>query len=190
MRGLLRHVAELAAASGGGGAAVVDVGRAAFAAMASLLFGSLFSAGIDAATSCRFRDAAREFALLTMTPNVSEFFPVVAMADLQGLRRRTARHITWMYQLIDGHVERRMRGRETAGGCGAAHGEKEKDLLDVMLDMSEKEEQNDDSSLTMNRGVIRAFMAVSICILYISVFYQIIQFTFNYILTVCHILKF
>uniref|UniRef100_A0A0E0IPH4 Cytochrome P450 n=1 Tax=Oryza nivara TaxID=4536 RepID=A0A0E0IPH4_ORYNI len=159
VRGLLRHVAELAAASGGGGAAVVDVGRAAFAAMASLLFGALFSAGIDAATSCRFRDAAREFALLTMTPNVSEFFPVVAMADLQGLRRRTARHITWMYQLIDGHVERRMRGRETAGGCGAAHGEKEKDLLDVMLDMSEKEEQNDDSSLTMNRGVIRAFMA-------------------------------
>uniref|UniRef100_A0A0D3HSB7 Cytochrome P450 n=1 Tax=Oryza barthii TaxID=65489 RepID=A0A0D3HSB7_9ORYZ len=44
VRGLLRHVSELAAASGGGGGtAVVDVGRAAFAAMASLLFGSLFS---------------------------------------------------------------------------------------------------------------------------------------------------
>uniref|UniRef100_A0A0E0REV8 Cytochrome P450 family protein n=1 Tax=Oryza rufipogon TaxID=4529 RepID=A0A0E0REV8_ORYRU len=130
VRGLLRHVSELAAASGGGtGTAVVDVGRAAFAAMANLLFGSLFSVGIDAATSCRFRDAAREFALLTLTPNVSEFFPVVAMADLQGLRRRTARHITWMYQLIDGHVERRMRGRETAGALG----EKEKDLLDDLL---------------------------------------------------------
>uniref|UniRef100_J3LWB5 Cytochrome P450 n=2 Tax=Oryza brachyantha TaxID=4533 RepID=J3LWB5_ORYBR len=77
------------------------------------------------------------------------------MADLQGLRRRTARQITWIYQLIDGHVVRRRRSRET--NCRTA---REEDLLDVMLDMSEEQQNNDDeSSLTVNLGVIRAFMA-------------------------------
>jgi hypothetical protein len=93
---------------------------------------------------------------LSLKPNVSDFFPALAAADLQGLRRRFARRVAMVYQMIDEKIERRMRGRREAGG-GSLPGEK--DLLDAMLDMSEQ--GKDDGVVSVNRDVIRTFLTVS-----------------------------
>ncbi|RLM86958.1 geraniol 8-hydroxylase-like [Panicum miliaceum] len=127
---LVRRVSGMAAAG-----RPVEVGRAAFAAMMDLQWRAMFSAGLDDAAARTLHDAAREAVALSLKPNVSDFFPALAAADLQGLRRRFARRVAMVYQMIDEKIERRMRGRREAGG-GSSPGEK--DLLDAMHDMSEQ----------------------------------------------------
>ncbi|KAG2539271.1 cytochrome P450 76M5-like [Panicum virgatum] len=80
-------------------------------------------------------DYVREAMALVMTPNVSDLFPAVAGADLQGVRRRMAALVAHIYQLIDLQIEGRMRAREFGRGDGSS-----KDMLDAMLDMSEKDD--------------------------------------------------
>ncbi|RLN36415.1 geraniol 8-hydroxylase-like [Panicum miliaceum] len=99
----------------------------------------------------------RPWRALSLKPNVSDFFLALAAADLQGVRRRFARRVAMVYQMIDEQVERRMRGRREAGGGSSG----EKDLLDVMLDMSEQ--GKDDGVVTVNRDVIRPFLTMAAC---------------------------
>ncbi|OEL37471.1 Geraniol 8-hydroxylase [Dichanthelium oligosanthes] len=143
---LVRRVSDMAAAG------PVEVGRAAFAAMMDLQWRAMFSAGLDDAASLALHDAAREAVALSLKPNVSDFFPALAAADLQGVRRRFARRVAKVYQLIDGQIERRMRVRREAGGGSSG----EKDMLDVMLDMSEQ--GKDDGVVTVNRDMMRTFL--------------------------------
>jgi hypothetical protein len=148
---LVRRVSGMTAAG------TVEVGRAAFAAMMDLQWRAMFSAGLDDAVAARvLHDAAREAVALSLKPNVSDFFPGLAAADLQGVRRRFARRVAMVYQMIDEQVERRMRGRRDDEAGGSRSGEK--DLLDVMLDMSE--EGKEDGVVTINRDVIRTFLTV------------------------------
>ncbi|CAN6166165.1 unnamed protein product [Urochloa humidicola] len=136
---------------------VVEVGRAAFAAVMELQWRAMFSAGLgDDAATRELHDAAREAVALSLERNVSDFFPALAAADLQGVRRGFGRRVAMVYHRIDEQVERRMRGRRVAVGGGGG-GSGEKDLLDVMLDMA-SEQGKDDGGLTVNRDVIRTFL--------------------------------
>jgi hypothetical protein len=107
------------------------------------------------AESKGLQDSVREAIMLVMTPNVSDLFPAVAAADLQGVRRRMAALIRKAYQLMDPRIERRMRARGSGGGDARRN-----DLLDAMLDMSEQDD-DDGGGATINRDVIRAFYTVS-----------------------------
>ena len=151
--GLLRNVSEAATASGSGGAPV-RVRRAAFTALVRLLWRAIFSGNeLGEAAIQELYDYVREAMVLVMTPNVSDLFPAVAGADLQGVRRRMAALVARIYQLLDRQIEGRMRARDEFGRGDASS----KDMLDAMLDMSE---QDDDGGVTMNRDVIRAFCTV------------------------------
>lgn len=147
--GLLRDVSERAASG-----TPVKVGHAAFAAMVDLQWRAMFSADLDAAVSLELQDVARQAVALALKPNVSDFFPAVAAADLQGVRRSFARLLGRVYQLVDQQIERRSSSREAGGGNG-----RQSDLLDVMLDMSEQ--GKDDGVVTINRDVTRTFLTVS-----------------------------
>lgn len=106
---------------------------------------------LDVASELPHRSVA-----LSLKPNVSDFFPGLAAADLQGVRRRFARRVAMVYQMIDEQVERRMQDRrDDEAGSGSRSGEK--DLLDVMLDISEQG-KDDGGMVTINRDVIRTFL--------------------------------
>ena len=159
--GMIRRLSEELAASGG----TVEVGRVAFAAMADLLWRAMFSAGLDEATSGEMHVFAREAVALSLKPNVSDFFPALAAADLQGVRRVFTRHLARVYQLIDQQIEQRRRDREAVGGGGARKG----DLLDVMLDMEEQGEDDvDDGLVNVNRDFMKAFLTVSMLMQHFS----------------------
>jgi hypothetical protein len=120
---------------------------------------AMFSAGLDDAAARALHDAAREAVALSLKPNVSDFFPALAAADLQGVRRGFGRRMAMVYRLVDEQIERRMRHRrEAAAGGGVSSCEK--DLLDVMLDMSEQG-KDDGVMISVNRDVMRTFLAVS-----------------------------
>ncbi|WVZ49631.1 hypothetical protein U9M48_000971 [Paspalum notatum var. saurae] len=131
--GLLRRVSDHAARG-----APVDVGRAAHAAALGLLSRTMFSNDLDSGTAREVSDIVDEASVLAAGPNVSDFFPALAAADLQGVRRRMARLVRRMYAIIDEQIERRKHSH-------AAGKARRNDLLDVMLDNEgELEEESTD----------------------------------------------
>ncbi|XP_047093106.1 geraniol 8-hydroxylase-like [Lolium rigidum] len=119
--------------------------------MADLQWHAMFSAGLDEATSREMHVFAREAVAFSLKPNVSDFFPALAAADLQSVRRVFARHLARVYQLIDQQIDQRSHDR---GG-----GPRKDDLLDVMLDMEEQGKDDvDDSLVNVNRDFIRSFL--------------------------------
>uniref|UniRef100_A0ACD6AMP8 Uncharacterized protein n=1 Tax=Avena sativa TaxID=4498 RepID=A0ACD6AMP8_AVESA len=133
VRELVDHVTRLARDG-----AAVDVGRVAFTTSLNLLSGTIFSTDL---TSLDDQGGSKEFQALVGEvmecggcPNVSDFFPVLARADLQGLRRRLARLLARLHVVFDAEVDRRLRGREV--------GEPRKDhddFLDVLLDVAARD---------------------------------------------------
>ncbi|EMS67389.1 Cysteine protease 1 [Triticum urartu] len=70
------------------------------------------------------------------TPNMSDFFPVLAPADLQGMRRRLARLFARLHAVFDAEVDQRLRGRD-------AGQPRKNDYLDVLLDVAARDEGKD-----------------------------------------------
>ena len=159
---LLRRVSELSAAAAEA-EAPVEVVHAVFAALMELQWRAMFSAGLDDAAARALHDAAREAVALSLKPNVSDFFPALAAADLQGVRRGFGRRMAIVYRLVDEEIERRMRHRREAAGAagGVSSCELTKDLLDVMLDMSSEQGKDGGVMISVNRDVMRTFLAVS-----------------------------
>jgi cytochrome P450 len=94
----------------------------------NMLSRTLFSVDLVSGPSVRgLKDFVKEATVLAAAPNVSDFFPAIAAADLQGFRRRMAPLVAHMYQVIDEQFEQRLRGRE-------AHEPHKNDMLDAVLD--------------------------------------------------------
>ncbi|KAF8650818.1 hypothetical protein HU200_063724 [Digitaria exilis] len=133
--------------------AAVDVGRAAHAAALGLLWRAVFSGDLDAATAGEVSDIVGEASVLAAGPNVSDFFPAVAPADLQVVRQRMARRmeklVAWTYMVIDQQIELRRR-RRTAGEP------RKNDLLDAALDM--EGEVDEGEGWAMNQDAIRGML--------------------------------
>jgi cytochrome P450 len=108
----------------------------------------MFSADLNPATACEVSDIVDEASVLATGPNVSDFFPVLAPADLQGVRRRMAKLVTRMYAIVDEQIKQ----REDSHAAGEA---RKNDLLDVMLDKEGEveEESTDDKSHNTIRGL-------------------------------------
>ncbi|KAL6867498.1 hypothetical protein ACP4OV_015522 [Aristida adscensionis] len=111
--------------------APVDVGQVVLTTILNLLSSAIFSVDLaghdDHGASGEFKEVITEFTVAAASPNVSDFFPVVAPLDLQRLRRRLEKVFKRMYAIFDEQIERRMQERDA--------GEPPKnDFLDVLLD--------------------------------------------------------
>ncbi|PNT72247.1 hypothetical protein BRADI_2g41750v3 [Brachypodium distachyon] len=144
---VVSHVSsELAASS------VVQVVHVASRAAVDVLWHAMFSCQVDASAYRELHDLARHVGAIGLKPNVSDFFPVLAAADLQGVRRNFARKLGGLYQLIDVQIQRRRRDRRQLAASAPAGGAcRNGDLLDAMLDMAEQDED-------INNDTVKAFL--------------------------------
>jgi hypothetical protein len=135
----------------------VAVARASFAATVDVLCRGMFSRTLDPAVVSELTDVAKEAAVLSGLPNVSDFFPALATLDLQGIRRKAEKVLAWLYALIDEQIEQRRLHR--AAGPGQARTD---DLLDVLLDMDGEVQDEDGEGWVMNQETIRGLFMVSL----------------------------
>ncbi|CAN6238800.1 unnamed protein product [Urochloa humidicola] len=142
-RELVRYVSEHAARG-----EQVDIGHAVFMAAMNVVSQSLFSVDIG----CReLRDKVKEAAQLLSTPTVSDIFPCLAAADLQGARSRMGALFRYAHRIIDEQFEGRRRGRDA--------GEPRKnDVMDVVIDMEEVwKEEGSEMNYDAVKGLITDF---------------------------------
>nr|TKV94492.1 hypothetical protein SEVIR_9G299001v2 [Setaria viridis] len=82
-------------------------------------------------------------------PNLSDFFPAFAGADLQGCRRRAAKVFARLHRVFDAEIYQRQHGRE-AGEPGR------NDSLDLLLDAGESD--NNGTAAMLDHGTLRTML--------------------------------
>nr|CAB3499144.1 unnamed protein product [Digitaria exilis] len=123
---LVGHVAKLARDG-----QTVDIGRVAFATVLNLLSSTVFSRDLtdldDHGESKEFQEVVTELMEAAGSPNVSDFYPALAAADLQGCRRRVAKVFARLHRTFDVEIDERLRGRKSGQP-------RKNDFLDLLLD--------------------------------------------------------
>ncbi|CAO2191344.1 unnamed protein product [Urochloa humidicola] len=124
----LARAVSAAAAGDGGSPTPMAVARAVFPRVAGVLWRSMFSEELDPATARELGDVVREAVVVAGAPNLSDYFPTLAAADVLGVRRRMEKLVGWTYGVIDRQIQLRRQRR-------AAGEPRKNDLLDAVLDM-------------------------------------------------------
>jgi len=87
---------------------VVDIGELAFVAImnsvTSMVWGQILKGSKDAAIKAEFRPVLQEFMQLLAMPNISDFFPLLARFDLQGIGRRMKAMSLQCERIIDSAI--------------------------------------------------------------------------------------
>ncbi|XP_077245708.1 geraniol 8-hydroxylase-like [Tasmannia lanceolata] len=119
----------------------VDIGRAAFACTLNLLSNTTFSVDLVDQNS----ESAQDFKALIWDimeevgkPNFSDYFPVLRLMDLQGIRRNTTAHFKKLYVLFDGLIEERLLSRASSNST------RMNDFLNTLLDYKQNSDDNFD----------------------------------------------
>lgn len=82
-----------------------------------------------------FREAVARLTSLLGKPNVSDFFPVIARFDVQGVEREMKEVVAWIGRIFDFVIRQRMSLEELGGGKGCERG----DFLQFLLEYKEEE---------------------------------------------------
>lgn len=146
---LVGHIGK--AASEG---AAVEVGFLVFTTMLNLLSRTIFTcdlADLDGHGESReFHELVMEIMVAAGSPNLSDFFPALAAADLQGRRRLVDKLFARLHRVFDREVEQRIRGR-------SAGQPPKNDFLDLLLNAAVGE----DGAVVLDGDTLRAMFSVS-----------------------------
>jgi len=149
VRLLVDHVGRLAQDG-----TAVDVGRAAFTTALNLLSSTIFSRDLtnldDRGESKEFQEVVTEIMEAAGRPNLSDFYPAFAAADLQGCRRRVAKVFARLHRMFDVEIDQRRHARK-------AGQPRKNDFLDLLLDS----EMGDNGTAGLDRDTLRSMLVVS-----------------------------
>jgi hypothetical protein len=152
-RELVDHVARLARRG-----EAVDVGRVAFTTSLNLVSRTIFSRDLtsldDDGRSREFQEVVTDIMEAVGYPNISDYFPALAAADLQGWRRHLARLFARLHRIFDEEIDGRLRSREAGGDGGEP---RKNDFLDLLLDAAE----HGDNTAGLDRDTLRSLFTVS-----------------------------
>ncbi|KAH9619194.1 hypothetical protein KSS87_013037 [Heliosperma pusillum] len=136
-REVRRAIRQVTAVSG----SPVKVGEEMFLTVMNVVTGMLWGSTVAEAEEREslgreFREAVAELTALLGTPNVSDFFPVLAKLDLQGVVRKMRKVAKKFDEVFERVINQRLR-MEVGGDD-----KKDKDFLQVLLKMKDDYERN------------------------------------------------
>ncbi|KAL0373064.1 UNVERIFIED_CONTAM: Labd-13Z-ene-9,15,16-triol synthase, chloroplastic [Sesamum calycinum] len=149
----------LRAAEGGSGKVVrdvnlklgklIEIGELVFLTELNVILSLLWGGTIDEEKrdklGAQFRDKMLKLVDLLGKPNVSDFFPVLAKFDVQGIEKETRALMPSVEEILDTVIDERMKMMAAEGGELAA--EKGKDFLGILLELKEQKKFGKDHHL-------------------------------------------
>lgn len=123
----------------------VDIGRVAFMTTINLLSNTFFSADFvhSAEEAGEYKEIVVSILKEVGVPNLSDFFPMLKVFDLQGIRRRSVVSVRKVLSIFRRFVGERLKMREGTGSIG------NDDVLDALLNIS-----LDDGKIEMDKDEI------------------------------------
>jgi cytochrome P450 len=135
----------------------IDIGELAFLTVINstinMLWGGTLRGEEGAAVGAQFKSVLAELMVLLGKPNVSDFFPVLARFDLQGIERQAKRNSMWIESILDSVIEKRMNmAKEEKEGV-----EERKDFLQILLEIRD---HHGDAAKSISMNQIKALLLV------------------------------
>lgn len=129
----------------------VDIGRVAFMTTINLLSNTFFSADFvhSAEEAGEYKEIVVSILKEVGVPNLSDFFPMLKVFDLQGIRRRSVVSVRKVLSIFRRFVGERLKLREGTGSIG------NDDVLDALLNIS-----LDDGKMEMDKDEIEHLLLV------------------------------
>jgi len=131
-----RKVRDLVAYLRGRAGMEVDVKEAVYGGVINLVSSSLFSVDVvdvGAESAHGLQELVEELIECIAKPNVSDFFPFLRALDLQGCRRRVARHLPKVLQVLGDIVDRRLAEEASSFSTSSKKGgDKHGDFLHIL----------------------------------------------------------
>ncbi|KAG8391716.1 hypothetical protein BUALT_Bualt01G0216100 [Buddleja alternifolia] len=116
----------------------VDIGKAAFTTSLNLMSATLFSvdfAAFGSVSSQEHRDTVCGIMAVVGKPNFVDYFPLLKMADLQGIFRETTFYFKKCFEIFDEIISQRLKIRGTSEVSMLKN-----DMLEALLDLKQKNE--------------------------------------------------
>ncbi|KAL2235918.1 cytochrome P450 76C2-like [Sesamum indicum] len=102
----------------------------------SLLWGGTIDAEMRDRLGAEFRDKVSKLVDLLGKPNVSDYFPVLAKFDVQGIEKKMRAVVPGVEEILDSVIDERMKMIAAEGGKSSAG--RAKDFLGILLDLKEQ----------------------------------------------------
>ncbi|KAK9276596.1 hypothetical protein L1049_006131 [Liquidambar formosana] len=139
----------------------IDVGKVTFStvvnATGSMVWGGMLDGEKGSDQSGGFRAVVSELMVLLAKPNVSDFFPVLARLDIQGVERKTKKVTRWIERIFYFKVDQRMK-MDMDEGEGSGKGEG-KDFLQFLLQLKEQEATGTSITLAQIKALLADIMS-------------------------------
>nr|BAE72877.1 cytochrome P450 [Glandularia x hybrida] len=113
---------------------VVDIGDAAFTTSLNLMSGTLFSAEFaqfDSDSSQEMKDVFWGVMKCIGTPNFADYFPVLRVADPQGILREIKFYFQKLFDIFDDIIDGKLKSRGE---------QKSHDLVEALIDINQRDE--------------------------------------------------
>ncbi|KAK4746024.1 hypothetical protein SAY87_012336 [Trapa incisa] len=119
----------------------VNIAEAAFTTTLNLLGNTMFSMDLAEGATSESAKELKELIWQIMVeagrPNIADYFPVLKRVDPYGAKRRMTEYFGRMFKVIDRIIHERRQVRAASGS------DRKSDMLDILLDLSEHEEDMD-----------------------------------------------
>lgn len=117
----------------------------------SMLWGGTMDKKIIDRIGSEFREAMVKLVDLLGKPNVSDFFPVLAKFDVQGIAKEAKSLMPSIEETLDSIINERMKTMVS----GKRKDERKKDFLQILLELKEKNEPDRSIDLTQMKAILK-----------------------------------
>nr|XP_023892161.1 7-ethoxycoumarin O-deethylase-like [Quercus suber]POE61174.1 flavonoid 3'-monooxygenase [Quercus suber] len=135
----------------------IDLGVLAFVtgvnAIMNMVWGDSLQGEEGTKIGAEFKKLVGEQMVLMAKPNVSDFFPVLAMFDLQGIERQAKKILKWVEAILDSAIDKRMNS-DTGKKMGTGQIEQRKDFLQFLLELKEQDGAATSISMTQLKALL------------------------------------
>ncbi|XP_073124549.1 labd-13Z-ene-9,15,16-triol synthase, chloroplastic-like [Henckelia pumila] len=133
----------------------VEISELIFVTELNVVFNMLWGGTMDKKIMDRigseFREAISKVVDLLGKPNVSDFFPVLAKLDVQGIEKETKRLMPCIDEILDSVIYERMKTMAS----GKSRDEGRKDFLQILLELKEQNVSNRSIDLPQIKAILK-----------------------------------
>ncbi|XP_073286535.1 labd-13Z-ene-9,15,16-triol synthase, chloroplastic-like [Primulina huaijiensis] len=116
----------------------------------SLLWGGTMDKKIIDRIGSEFREVMSKLVDLMGKPNVSDFFPVLAKFDVQGIEREAKSLLPCFHEILDSIICERMKTIKS----GKSEDGRRKDFLQILLELKEQEDSERSINLPQMKAIL------------------------------------
>ncbi|WCJ23096.1 Cytochrome P450 76T24 [Euphorbia peplus] len=134
----------------------IDIGQVAFTTILNLISNTVFSidlASYNSNTSLQFYDAILGIMEEWGKPNLADYFPLLRIMDLQGIRRRSKRGFSRLFEIFHRIIRERLQLKSSSATI-----KDRQRLLDFLLDISQGENNSELSLLHIKHMLLVSFL--------------------------------